>query len=100
MAEDGVLAAWDSAELQENIQRPLLLQVSPLQSVLTAFHDRMESMALHQAKLMNKLSALTERVGELASKPADDPTPAIDGDTVRPVSRCPPLAACPRRVEH
>lgn len=83
MAGDGALAPWNSAELQENIARPLVLQTTPLQSVLSAFHDRMESMAVQQAKLLNKLSALTERVGDLASKPPDDPAPAIDADTVR-----------------
>jgi hypothetical protein len=75
---DHPLVPWDSAEVLQNIDKPLVLEVSPLKGVLSALHDRIELIAAHQNKMMNKIGDLSERVTALAADQAKDASPAID----------------------
>jgi hypothetical protein len=77
------LEPWDSAELLQSIDKPLVLEVSPLRSVLSSLYDRIELMAAHQNKMLNTLGDLSERVNVLAAaEQAKPPPPTIDEETV------------------
>jgi hypothetical protein len=75
------LEPWDSAELLKSIHTPLVLEFSPLRSVLSSLHDRIELMAAHQNKMLTTLGDLSERVTVLAA--AEQAKPTIDEETVR-----------------